>query len=123
MDKGHGGNPLDQIWERIYALEDQVGSIECGNKSDTLAVPAYDSGWVSTEGGTITFSHNLGTTEVLVYLIGNDTSGALGIHQFQYGEMYWAYWHNLDANSIEVTAYPPWDYVRVILWKIQEPPT
>ncbi len=121
IDKGDGGNPFDQIWEAINTLEGQLDSIECGNKTGFFTTPAYDSGWISAEGGgEIVLTHNLGTTEVFVYLVGKDKDGTLGIHQFEYGGMYWAYWHNLDSNNISVTVYPTWDYVRVMIWKIQD---
>lgn len=122
MAKDRGGNPFDDIWEAIHDLEDRLDSIECCNKIGFVNTPAYDSGWRSIgEGGEIVFTHNLNTTEVFVYLIGKDADDTLGIHQYQYGEMYWAYWHKLDSNNISVTAFSPWDYVRVMIWRISEP--
>ena len=89
-----------------------------------MTAPAYDSGWVSgEEGEELVFTHNLGTTNVLVYLTGNDTDGMLGIHQYEYGGVGWAYWHNLDSNNISVTAEHPWDSIRVMIWRIPEQPT
>jgi hypothetical protein len=124
MAKDGGGNPFDKIWEKIYALEDRLDSIGGGDMAGFMDSPAYDSGWVSVgAGGELVFTHNLGTTEVFVYITGKDVDDTLGIHQYEYGGVGWAYWHNLDATNINVTAYPPWDHVRIMLWKIQESPT
>ena len=118
-----GGNPFDKIWEAIYDLEERLESIECCNKAGFLNAPAYDSGWITIEEGEETvFTHNLNTTEVFVYMIGKDTDQIYKIHQYEYGGTYWAYWHNLDSNNISVTAEWPWDYVRVMIWRIPEPP-
>jgi hypothetical protein len=122
MATGRGGNPFDEIWEAIYDLEDQLDSIECGNKTGFMSAPAYDSGWLSMkEGEETVFAHNLDTTEVFVYVIGKDTEEIYKIHQYEYGGTYWAYWHKLDSNNISVTSYYPWDHVRVIIWRIPEP--
>ncbi|MCK5593475.1 hypothetical protein KAI31_05190, partial [Candidatus Bathyarchaeota archaeon] len=59
---------------------------------------------------------------IFVYVIGEDIGETYKIHQFEYGATYWAYWHKLDLNNISVTAGYPWDYVRVMIWMIQELP-
>jgi len=90
-----------------------------------VRAPAYDSGWVSiNQGQVLTFTHNLGTTEVLVYVIGNDTTGDNGIHQMGYGDNS-LLWYRLNSTTISVYRLIPedfWTEVRVMIWKIQPPP-
>jgi len=123
LAKDGSGNPFDKIWEAIFALEDRVDSIGSCDNAGFVSSPAYDSGWVSVGGGEIVFTHDLGTTDVFVYLTGKDLDDTLGIHQYEYGGVAWAYWHNLDETNITVTADSPWDYIRVMIWEIQQPPT
>jgi hypothetical protein len=94
-----------------------------------LGKPDYDSGWTAiAQGANVHFNHGLGTTEVLVYVIGK--CPGFGIHQLYYGLDYYDVvdrgicWWNLDTNGINVirgqtdTAY---EQVRVMLWKIPQP--
>jgi hypothetical protein len=123
MAKDRGVNPFDRVWEAVFEIEDRLDSVECDNKTGFVNAPAYDSGWESTGvGEEIVFPHNLNTTEVFVHVIGKDIGETYKIHQFEYGATYWAYWHKLDLNNISVTADYPWDYVRVMIWIIQELP-
>lgn len=92
-------------------------------------VPAFDSGWVAPNINDETFiEHDLGTTEVLVFITGNDTEFNT-IHQFRYGgdlTMAPRYkgvgWFNMNSTHISLWTYLDevrWDYVRVRMWRIQ----
>ncbi|MCZ2808859.1 MAG: hypothetical protein O2V44_05850 [Candidatus Bathyarchaeota archaeon] len=83
--------------------------------------PAYDSGWASIPlGGTKVFQHDLNTTELLVFVVGN--SSEWGINQVMYGED--VYWYHLSDNEISVFRKGVFPYryeeVRVMIWKIAE---
>jgi hypothetical protein len=91
-----------------------------------LGIP-YDSFWYPiSKGGYRIFPHNLGTTNVLVYMIGYDSeTGA--IHQKDYGGekspgyTWGCWWTDLTATDIRVErggSDDNWDYVRLIIWKI-----
>jgi len=90
------------------------------NFSGWLPRPAYDSGWVPTVPTSMLFEHNLNTTEVLVYVIRNSSDQPGGIHQ----QEDWSEWHSLTENQIYVSIMrtSTHDYVRVLIWKIHEPP-
>jgi len=92
------------------------------NQSRWLPTPAYDSGWISIEPTQfLTFSHNLGTPEVFVYLLGKNESGA--IHQLTH-EMNGVQIVNLDNLNITIWRHGLdrfWYQVRVMIWKIGEP--
>jgi len=83
----------------------------------SIGPPDYDSGWVSIPIApqTLTLTHNLGTTEVFVYLIGND-SHPYGIHQWS-----GAGWCNLTDTTIDVRRWAEDRYLqgRVMIWKIE----
>ena len=95
--------------------------------------PDYDSGWRSiSTGETLNLTHNLGTTELLVYIIGNDSTGddpVDGINQKFHGgsaaPYYGIYWRDLDNTTIKVNRGVHdlyWDEVRVMIWKIEPEP-
>lgn len=125
-----GGNPFEKIWETITGLQSEMETLE--DRIETLEeqslpqgfmnAPAYDSGWVvEYSPGSIykTFEHGLNTTDVLVYIVRNDTNR--GINQVWYGENVW---FNLTENEItlEMPSLPyPSGYIRVMIWKISEP--
>ena len=116
-----------QLQERTNELETQLIILN----ATKLGKPGYDSGWYYSPSGSDwyhVFTHGLGTTNVLVYLIGLDSSTGL-IHQHYYGGvggnslMWWGgvWWHDLTSYTITVSKYADdseWDYVRVIMWKI-----
>ena len=102
------------------------------NTQASIGLPDYDSGWVSiNQGQTLTLTHNLGTKEVLVYIISNRTNGITQIYQG--GEIYWTesppqnnyvglYWHSLGNTTIAISRYSSdlwWSQVRVMIWKIE----
>ena len=146
MRFGSFGTPINktalllELQSRIDELEARVEKLE--NQSLPLGYarpPAYDSyreqGWVPISPGTSkTFTHNLNTTDVLVYMIGRydlSTTSPL-IHQKRLGgdtNGLWeggAYWRDLTNTTIMVERYPDdgtWNYVRVMIWKIQESPS
>ena len=95
--------------------------------STMLGKPGYDSGWtVINYEQTMTFTHNLGTTELLVYVIGKHPDKQ--IHQMYYGgntmepgATNGLFWYYLDTNTIKVLRTQHagnWWEVRVIIWKI-----
>lgn len=118
---------------RINDLNDQIAWLktELGILNATkLGKPKYDSGWVTLIAGqNKNFTHNLNTTNVLVYMIGKDADGANDIHQINFGGetdnwQYWgAYWFDLTETKIMVRRQPQdidWDEVRIMIWKIPE---
>jgi hypothetical protein len=115
---------IAQMNSTIVQLNDRVDILNMTG----LGKPDFDSDWNNiTAGQQITFNHNLGTTNVLVYMIGNDTSGTLYIHQIKYGgdtsvlTEYGARWQELTSTSITVIRAPSdpnWNYIRVMIWKI-----
>ncbi len=97
------------------------------NQSDWLPRPAYDSGWVNiSQNETLRFTHDVGTTEVLVYVVGNATTyPSMGVHQSFYGSVYGESrgmrWQNLTDTDIDIKRYSNdayWDQVRIRIWKI-----
>jgi hypothetical protein len=149
MDYLASGAKPPSVWDAINKLQSQVDALnatvieqqslisELQTQVDILSAtklgtPDYDSGWTPiVPSSVITFVHGLGTTEVLVYVIGYESS--LGIHQIHYGgNGVWIgnslndglYWYKLTPNSIEVGREVndgAWQEVRVIIWKIAEP--
>jgi hypothetical protein len=114
---------VDELRGRVEALENQTG---------WLPAPAYDSGWVSlTPASWLTLEHELGTTEVLVYMTANTSLGDYGLNQAFYGGFFWnmtfnhgALWCKLNNNNISLIRYQGdyhWEQVRVRMWRIQEP--
>jgi len=105
------------------------------NNTKGLGTPDYDSGWQSiSQGGVIFLTHNLNTTELLVYLIGRYWSGYEWHHQFAFGgsrdeyhNQQGAWWAatnttiNLYRGAQDNASGMPWQYVRVMIWKIPEP--
>jgi hypothetical protein len=64
--------------------------------SGFFPLPAYDSGWTSYnyDGGSSTLNHNLGTTDVSIYLRVRTASGVELIGDRN------GYWNYLTANTI-----------------------
>ena len=101
------------------------------NATKGLGPPDYDSGWVSFYYREIRLTHNLGTTNLLVYMVGKDLAGQ--IHHCYYGgendfsnRQYGAYWGRLFATTIDVfrgsqdpdSTQGGWVEFRVMMWKI-----
>lgn len=98
------------------------------NVQASMGLPNYDSGWVSiNQGQTLTLTHNLDTTELLIYVVGK--GGGAEINQQQYGgdinqlgQGGGLYWKNLNNTAIKVTRYSDdgvYPQVRVQIWKIE----
>jgi len=99
--------------------------------------PAYDSGWVKIDAGqVITLTHNLGTTNLFVYMIGRAGGVGHSIHQSYYGggrngdNALGCILKGGTTTTISVerrlgdgSYNPRWEYVRVMIWRILEPPT
>jgi len=94
-----------------------------------ISPPAWDSGWFNiSAGSTVIKTHNLSTTEVLVYMIGKKDDASPYIHQMDYGgwvdaigNEHGAYWKDLTTTTISVRRRlndDHWNYVRVMIWKI-----
>jgi len=89
----------------------------------------YDSGWQNiSKGADKIFMHNLGTTEVLVYMMGKYDGASPYIHQIFYGgdgnvaNVYGTYWKDLTTTTIRVHRTEQdndWNYVRVMIWKVE----
>jgi uncharacterized coiled-coil protein SlyX len=111
---------------RIADLETQLIILN----ATKLGKPDYDSDWVSiNKGQSLIFDHNLGTTDVLIYMIGYDIDATRYINQIKYGgDSDWPYgygasWSELTSTTVKVTRGgddPDWDYVRVMAWKIPQ---
>lgn len=101
-----------------------------------LNEPAFDSGWLSIEVGEIMdIEHGLGTTEILVYMVGRNRLNH--VHQKDYGSDDWrisngdlmrngASWAAREENFIEVHRLQEdglWEEVRVLIWKLPPPPS
>jgi len=94
-----------------------------------LSSPDYDSGWFNLTIGQTVLSHNLGTTEVFVYLYGRNPSES-NIHQYNYGgtlygtNWYGASFYELTSTNITIGRLPSdndWIEARVQIWKIPQP--
>jgi len=128
-----GGNPWDKVWATmsefqtkvdslnatIAELEARVSELESQPTTGFLSEPAYDSGWVYSDGYIITLNHNLGTNKVFVYLIGRDDSGLIS-HSGYGNDLQWS---SLSTTHIDVFGRYDKKYVRVMIWKISESPT
>jgi len=96
-----------------------------------FGAPDYDSGWLPiSPGGWLDLTHNLGTTELFVYMIGK-SHFTENIHQMYLGlETYYnpgleergAWWLVNDWNEIRVIRGAEdsgtWANVRVYIWVI-----
>jgi len=113
---------------RIAELESEIAVLN----ATKLGTPDYDSGWFDiSNGGQVIKTHNLSTTNVLVFMVGKySNSSSPYIHQRFYGgeetwPNYWgAYWLDLTETTIRVVRQAQdvlWNNVRVMIWKIPEP--
>jgi uncharacterized coiled-coil protein SlyX len=108
--------------QRINDLETEIAILN----TTKLGKPDYDSTWCSvSQGGFKILTHNLDTTEVLVYMIGYKDY----INQIQYGGddtsyyQWGAYWSELTTTTIRITrqsADVNWPWIRVLIWKIPQ---
>jgi hypothetical protein len=106
----------------ISELEDKIAIL---NSTKMNKLPDWDSGWISiSPGNQVYLYHDLNTTNVFVYVIGQDAGG---IHQWRFGAdlagsgEYGLFWSNLSANMISVYRMAndsKWIQVRVMIWII-----
>jgi hypothetical protein len=119
---------LDANVTKIAELQDSLMILN----ATKLGAPDYDSEWVVMPAGASSiFTHNLSTTNVLVYLLGKKNGISPYIHQKEYGGLMntlgsqiGVYWYDLTATTLTVYRHaqgPSWNYVRVMVWKIPEP--
>ena len=107
-----------------------------GDKGDTgdqgppgLLSPDYNSGWSTMNpSSTVSFPHNLQTTDLFVYVIGRNSE--MWTHQYYYGgdensnpgtEYQGIKWYAFDANTIILSRSGTDSYyeqVRVLAWKL-----
>jgi len=70
----------EDLWNAISELQARVETFEEQSlPQGFIPAPAYDSGWISIPQGDTIIFHGLGTTGVLVNLVGYDTE-TWGIH-------------------------------------------
>jgi len=123
---GDSGSPWDRVWTRMDEIQSRVEILEEQSlPQGFVKAPAYDSGWTTISAITrkVTLTHNLGTTEVFVYIMGRQFR-ADSIHQWHDGDDV-GYWYDLDISQITISGRKGsmWDQVRVMIWKIPETST
>jgi len=122
-----GGNPFDAIWQAISGLEARVETLEGQSPPQGfMTAPAYDSGWVAITADTyLTLTHNLGTKELFVYMVGKDITGTIGtmFYGSDLDDGLWrgAYFRINAENTIDIRRLADdavWVEVRVYIWII-----
>ncbi|UCE29662.1 MAG: hypothetical protein JSV85_02800 [Candidatus Bathyarchaeota archaeon] len=123
----NGGNPFDSLWDAFNGLESRIEALE--NQSLPLGfmgAPAYDSGWQAITADTyLTLTHNLGTKELFVYMLGKDVVGTIGTmfygSDLENGTWRGAYFRINAENTIDIRRLADdavWLEVRVYIWVI-----
>ncbi len=121
------GNPFGLLWEAFYGLEARVEALEGQSPPQGfMTAPAYDSGWQAITAGTyLTLTHNLGTKELFVYMVGKDTTGTIGTmfygSDLEDGLWRGAYFRINAENTIDIRRLADdavWVEVRVYIWVI-----
>jgi hypothetical protein len=122
--QGVKGDEGDEGPQGIQGPEGPQGEPGLGVEPGFLVAPAYDSGWIDVLGNYTwhAFKHDLNTTDVLVYVIRNNSQEL--VNQLRYGE--WLQWSKLSETKISVLvlwAGEPltYDELRVMIWNITEP--
>lgn len=118
---------VDNLTDRVEVLEQNVTDLDARVEYleglcpiAGLPPPDYDSGWTNLTQETTIFTHNLNTTELLVYLIGKSPDAPWLIHQMLYGNL-GARWQRLTTTTIDVyraPTDPAWPEARMMLWII-----
>jgi hypothetical protein len=122
-------NEINYLNQTVICLNETITIL---NSTQGLGKPDYDSDWFAISSGEqVIKTHNLGTTNVLVYMVGKYSNNSSPyIHQRHYGgeetwPNYWgAYWQDLTETTIRVVRQGQdiiWNYVRLMIWKIPEP--
>lgn len=136
------GHWFGAYWRRLTANTIQVHRLADDDAADLVRIdvwrpagaPDYDSGWTDiAPGETITLNHSLGitATDLVVSLWFSGTNR--GIHHFAYGglavdgpqDMLGAHWHDLTADTVQVTRHPDdaaVEQVRVLVLHPDVPP-
>ena len=118
-------NLMTTLMALNQTVEDLESEIIAMNATG-LGKPNYDSGWVSTILVDKEITHNLNTTNVIVYMIGKATLYG-EIHQKDYGgwmgniNWYGAYWYGLTTTDIVIHRHGndgDWVYARIFMWII-----
>jgi len=122
-----GGSPWDRVWASITGLESRVETLEEQSlPQGFITAPAYDSGWVHLNNGWSTFQHGLDTTEVFVYITGNESNAIPPyINQLWMSDSS-AWWRIESENELLLylssgCSQHDYNFVRVRIWKISEP--
>ena len=124
-------NTINNLNQTVVYLNETVAILD----STGLGAPDYDSGWQSMPvGSLIILTHNLNTTELLVYFIGKYDSDSIWMHQYCFGGdskyligEYGAWWAatnttiNLYRAGSDHQSGMPWGLARVMIWKIPQP--
>lgn len=112
---------------RMNVLETELTSLNA-TVASKLGAPDFDSGWVwINKGQSIILNHNLGTTDVMVYMMGYDNDSTHYTHQIGFGgDNYFggaggAYWYELTSTTIKTTRAADdndWHMIRALIWKV-----
>jgi hypothetical protein len=108
---------------KIAQLESKIAVLN----ATKLGAPDWQQ-WVTLPKGQYeTCYHNLGTTNVLVYMVGYDYDG-YDYHQIAYGgdatalgAVYGAWWYGLTTTEIVIQRLNDdirWDLIHIMIWKI-----
>jgi hypothetical protein len=111
---------------RIAELESEIAILN----ATKLGEPDWQR-WVTIPPGQYaSYQHNLGTTDVLVYVVGYDYDG-YGYHQINYGgdstaigSTHGIWWYDLTVAEVTIYRLPDdvrWDLIHIMIWKIPEP--
>ena len=81
-----------------------------------ITKPAYDSGWIKSEGDFITINHNLHTSNLFVYLMYRSDKGIWVADRDIVQGMY------IDDNTAKVRTmgFSINEQVRLLLWILQD---
>ena len=115
---------MTELEARLEELEQQQPG------TSGLGEPDFDSDWIKISTGYTNINHNLGTSDLLVYVIGR--GGSFGTHQWSYGGR-WSPFHDghlglywsTSPDRIKLYRYPNdqnWEEVRVVIWRLPEAP-
>lgn len=137
--------------DTMSSLEEQISQLEAIVADPVIGfnTPDYDSGWMEIESGSyVDVNHNLGTTNLFVYLIGGSIFNDYDVHQNNYGgdlyrvpvidfdengQGYYSdfdyhksgvHWSTYGENTIRISRKnndASWPRFRVLLWVLPEP--
>lgn len=135
--------------DAMSSLEEQLSQLEASAAEPVIGfnTPDYDSGWIEIEPDSyVNLNHNLGTTNLFVYLVGGYKANEYDTHQIAIGgDVYYIpfydaadslrflerhdgiFWRTNGVNTIRVSRLSEninynWPRFRVLLWMLPEPP-